>query len=81
MKNNYIETYKFLVPMLNTRLNELPFRLYPGGLSVSRSFGDIMAKDIQLRGNPNVLIAKPDIFVYTVDSRTDFIFVGCELIR
>lgn len=81
MKNNYLDTYKFLMPMLNNRLNELPFRLYPGGLSVSRSFGDITAKDLQLGGNPNVLIAKPDIFVYTVEKKTDFIFIGCELTR
>jgi len=81
MKNNYLETYKFLMPMLNTRLNELPFRLYPGGLSVSRSFGDITAKDVALGGNPQVLIAKPDIFVYTIEKKTDFIFIGCGLIR
>lgn len=81
MKNNYLDTYKFLMPMLNNRLNELPFRLYPGGLSVSRSFGDLTAKDVQLGGNPNVLIAKPDVFIYTVEKKTDFIFIGCELIR
>lgn len=81
MKNNYLDTYKFLMPMLNNRLNELPFRLYPGGLSVSRSFGDLTAKDVQLGGNPNVLIAKPDVFVYTVEKKTDFIFIGCELTR
>ena len=81
MKNSYLETYKFLMPMINNRLNELPFRLYPGGLSVSRSFGDITAKDVQLGGNPNVLIARPDIYVYSVKKTTDFIFVGCEFIR
>ena len=78
MKNNYLDTYKFLMPMLNNRLNELPFRVYPGGLSVSRSFGDISAKDTQLGGNANVLIAKPDVFVYVIEKKTDFIFVGCD---
>lgn len=81
MKNNYLDTYKFLMPMLNNRICELPFRLYPGGLSVSRSFGDITAKDVQLGGNPNVLIAKPDVYVYTVDKNTDFIYVGCYVKR
>ena len=78
MKNNYLDTYKFLIPILNSRLNELPFRLYPGGLSVSRSFGDITAKDVSLGGNPHVLIAKPDVSVYSVGKHTDFIFVGCD---
>lgn len=81
MKNNYLETYKFLMPMLNTRLTELPYRLYPGGLSVSRSFGDITAKDASLGGNPQVLIAKPDVYIYTIEKKTDFIFIGCGLTR
>lgn len=67
--------------MLNCKLNELPYRAYPGGLSVSRSFGDIVAKDSQFGGNPNVIIAKPDLFVYKITDKTDFIFMGCELIR
>lgn len=36
-----------------------PFRIMPGRLSVSRSFGDIEAKMERYGGNPNVLIAKP----------------------
>ena len=81
MRNNYLDNYKFLTPMLSNRLNELPFRVYPGGLSVSRSFGDVASKEVQLGGNPNALIAKPDIYVYSIDKRTDFIFVGCSIIR
>jgi len=80
-KNNFLQNYKFLGSVLGGKLNELPFRVYPGGLSVSRSFGDIMAKDIQFGGNPNVLIAKPEISSYRIDRRHDFIFLGCELKR
>lgn len=36
-----------------------PFRIEPGKLSVSRSFGDIEAKKPEFGGNPKVLIAKP----------------------
>ena len=36
-----------------------PFRLLPGKLSVSRSFGDIEAKLEKYGGNPKVLISKP----------------------
>lgn len=38
-----------------------PFRIEPGKLSVSRSFGDIEAKLPKYDGNPKVLIAKPEI--------------------
>lgn len=38
-----------------------PFRISPGKLSVSRSFGDIEAKYEKYGGNPKVLIAKPEI--------------------
>jgi serine/threonine protein phosphatase PrpC len=80
-KNNFLQSHKFLGSVFGGRINELPFRVYPGGLSVSRSFGDVMAKEVQFGGNPNVLIAKPEISTYRIDKRTDFIFIGCNLIR
>lgn len=69
---------KMLPPSILARLADLPFRLYPGGLSVSRSFGDITAKDPQFGGNPGVLIAKPDISVYKIEPDTDFIILCCD---
>lgn len=67
--------------MMNQMPN-LPYRIYPGGLSVSRSFGDVTAKNTNYNGNPNVLIATPDIRLYKIDEmKTDFIFIGCKLIR
>lgn len=38
-----------------------PHRVIPGRLSVSRAIGDAHAKIKQLGGNPNVIIARPDI--------------------
>ena len=38
-----------------------PFRVYPGRLSVCRTFGDLEAKQPQLGGNPNVVICEPEI--------------------
>ena len=38
-----------------------PYRIEPGKLSVSRSFGDFDAKLPKHNGNPKVLIAKPEI--------------------
>ena len=38
-----------------------PIRVLPGRLSVSRTFGDAEAKLEYKGGNPNVVIAEPDI--------------------
>ena len=44
-----------------------PFRVSPGGLSVSRTIGDVEAKLEKYGGNPNVVIANPDIFIYDLN--------------
>jgi hypothetical protein len=46
---------------------------------VSRSFGDIDAKIIDLGGKPNVLSAIPDIYSFKIKATTDFIIMGCNL--
>jgi len=38
-----------------------PYRVYPGRLSVCRTFGDLEAKHPLLGGNPNVVISEPTI--------------------
>ena len=38
-----------------------PHRVFPGRLSVSRTFGDIEAKKSDLGGNPKVIVADPEI--------------------
>lgn len=55
-----------------------PFRIFPGRLSVSRSFGDPEAKLNALGGNPNVLISVPDIKCFRIKKETDFIVIGCD---
>ena len=40
----------------------MPWRVSPGRLSVSRTFGDIEAKIEQYGGKPGVVVAIPDIF-------------------
>ena len=37
-----------------------------------------MAKEVSVGGNPNVLIAKPEITKYKINSKTDFICIGCD---
>jgi protein phosphatase 2C family protein 2/3 len=55
-----------------------PFRVFPGRLSVSRTFGDIEAKREKFAGNPNVVIAIPDIKEFTIDDKMDFLLLGCD---
>lgn len=44
-----------------------PLRVFPGRLSVSRTFGDIEAKLPKFGGNPKVVIAEPEIEVFQID--------------
>ena len=55
-----------------------PYRVFPGWLSVSRTFGDIEAKMPKYEGNPHVVIAEPDITCFKIKSNNDFIFIGCD---
>ena len=56
-----------------------PLRVIPGSLSVSRTIGDIQAKNEKFGGLRNVIIAEPDIFVYDLNKEDfDFIILGCD---
>lgn len=55
-----------------------PFRVLPGRLSVSRTFGDCMAKMEKYGGNCNCIIAEPDIFSVPVNDDLDFILIGSD---
>lgn len=45
---------------------------------MSRSFGDISAKDPLLGGKKGVLIADAEITIYKISKNTDFLFMGCD---
>ena len=45
---------------------------------MSRTFGDIEAKREKFGGNPNVVIAVPDIVEFTIDDKMDFLLLGCD---
>ena len=55
-----------------------PSRIFPGRISVSRSFGDLQAKDYSVGGNPNVLIATPEISSFKILKCHDFIVMGSD---
>jgi serine/threonine protein phosphatase PrpC len=55
-----------------------PLRVLPGRLSVCRTFGDPEAKIPQFGGNPDVIIATPEIKSFEIKSNHDFIVLGCD---
>ena len=57
---------------------EMPWRVIPGELCVSRAFGDIRAKDENFGGNKTVLICMPDITEINLDDNFNFIVMGSD---
>lgn len=55
-----------------------PLRVFPGRLSVSRTFGDIEAKRPRYGGNPNVVVCEPEITVFKLKDNFDFFMIGCD---
>jgi protein phosphatase 2C family protein 2/3 len=56
-----------------------PYRVLPGRLSVSRTFGDIEAKKPKYGGNMRVITAEPEIKAFKVSEKYDFIVLACKL--
>jgi serine/threonine protein phosphatase PrpC len=57
---------------------EIPWRVLPGRLSVSRTFGDIEAKSAKFGGMQNVVVALPDITEIELNDEYNFIVIGCD---
>lgn len=55
-----------------------PSRVFPGRLSVCRSFGDVEAKSEKHGGNPLVIIAEPEVQMLRLSDDYDFIVMGCK---
>ena len=55
-----------------------PYRVFPGRLSVSRTFGDVEAKIPKYGGIPGVIIATPDIRSFKITDDSDFLVLGCD---
>lgn len=62
----------------NDNSNNRIYRVFPGRLSVSRTIGDMDAKAIEMGGNPNVVIATPEIKSFKIRKDYDFIVMGCD---
>lgn len=55
-----------------------PFRVNPGGLSVSRTIGDFQSKLTELGGNPMCVIPVPELSKFTIEEDTDFMVIACD---
>lgn len=55
-----------------------PSRVFPGRLSVSRSFGDVEAKLVKFGGLPGVIVPTPEVTSFKIDSDIDFLVLGCK---
>lgn len=45
---------------------------------MSRTIGDLQAKDVTRRGNPNCIIAEPEIFDIDLTLEHDFMVLACD---
>ena len=55
-----------------------PHRVFPGRLSVSRTIGDIEAKEPKYGGNPKVVVPTPDVKCFKIRNNYDFIMLACD---
>lgn len=62
----------------NGKKIDIPYRVLPGRLSVSRTFGDIQAKDEKFGGNKTVIIALPDITEIELNEEYNLIIMGSD---
>ena len=68
-----------LIPIYqNGKKIEIPWRVNPGRLSVSRTFGDVEAKYGYLGGMQNIVVAMPDITEIELDEDFSFLVIGCD---
>ena len=68
-----------LIPIFqNGKKIEIPWRVNPGRLSVSRTFGDVEAKTEYLGGMKNVVVALPDITEFELNEDFNFLVIGCD---
>ena len=75
---NVYQTTSLFPLYQNGKQIEVPWRVFPGRLSVSRTFGDIEAKNEKFGGNKNVVVALPDIYEFELGADFNLIVLGCD---
>ena len=77
-KNSNSNNKKIIINYNKTSSIIGPLRVSPGKLSVSRTIGDVEAKDPKFGGNPNVIISIPEIKYFDNTDKNDFILIFCD---
>ena len=72
------QTFTLFPLRQNGKEIEAPWRVLPGRLSVSRTFGDIEAKDPKFGGIKGVVQALPDITELELDDEYNLMVIGCD---
>ena len=72
------QTFTYFPLRQNGREIEAPWRVLPGRLSVSRTFGDVEAKDPKFGGIGGVVMALPDITEFDLNDEFNFMVIGCD---
>ena len=72
------QTPSFFPIYQNGKEIESPWRVFPGRLSVSRTFGDILAKEEKFGGKKGVIVALPDIKEFEINNEFNLIIIGCD---
>ena len=68
-----------IVPLYqNGKQIEMPWRVNPGRLSVSRTFGDIEIKLEKFGGKKNVVVSTPDIVEFELNDQYNFLVIACD---
>ena len=68
-----------VIPLFqNGKQIEIPWRVLPGGLSVSRTFGDIESKNKKYGGKKDVVTALPDVVEFELNEEHNFMVIGCD---
>eukprot|EP01017_Pseudomicrothorax_dubius_P006038 TRINITY_DN11664_c0_g1_i9.p1 TRINITY_DN11664_c0_g1~~TRINITY_DN11664_c0_g1_i9.p1 ORF type:complete len:255 (-),score=46.00 TRINITY_DN11664_c0_g1_i9:98-814(-) len=63
---------------IRDRVNIGPYRVFPGGLSLSRSIGDLESKDSRYGGMQNTVISEPEIMCFEITKEHDFIVLASD---
>jgi len=59
-------------------VEEGPYRVIPGGLSVSRTIGDLPSKLEKYGGISGCVSAEPDLYSIVKESSLEFLVIGCD---
>ena len=77
-RKNILNTI-FISTISKWKKNDIPWRVLPGRLSVSRTFGDLEAKEEKFGGMKNVIVALPDITEIELNNEYNLIIMGCDV--